>query len=41
MMRWLYVVFVLVVIVAFLGVFDFIFEIRKERMKEYKENEKR
>lgn len=40
-MRWLYVVFVLVVIVAFLGVFDFIFEIRKERMKEYKENEKR
>lgn len=41
MMRWLYVVFVLVVIVAFLGVFDFIFEIRKERMKEYKENKKR
>lgn len=41
MMRWLYVVFVLVVIVAVLGVFDFIFEVRKERMKEYKENEKR
>lgn len=40
-MRWLYVVFVLVVIVAVLGVFDFIFEVRKERMKEYKENEKR